>query len=239
MLASLSAEAYRAAADDLASYAGLGGSTCWSSGSPWVDAFRTGAITNAAQARAALDAANILATHTLPRAAATLRGLLSEVGLVEPVSVAPWASALELLQDVAATLAIFRPEVFSVDLRALAAALIPARLGIRRNLQPGPADRELGGPDRLRAAVVRLVTAGQTNRQVADQLFLSPNTIGSHPRHVFTKLGITSRVELVRLFLSRREEGPAPAAGPSHPGSHERVMHRPCAWPGRRRAAAR
>ena len=137
VLASLSAEAYRAAADDLASYAGLGGSDVWSSGSPWVDAFRTGAITNAAQARAALDAANILATHTLPRAAATLRGLLSEVGLVEPVSVAPWASALELLQDVAATLAIFRPEVFSVDLRALAAALIPARLGIRRNLQPG------------------------------------------------------------------------------------------------------
>ncbi len=139
----------------------------------------------------------------------------------------------------AATLAIFRPEVFSVDLRALAAALIPARLGIRRNLQPARPTQSWAGLTDSELAVVRLVTAGQTNRQVADQLFLSPNTIGSHPRHVFTKLGITSRVELVRLFLSRREEGPAPAAGPSHPGSHERVMHRPCAWPGRRRAAAR
>jgi Protein of unknown function (DUF4011)/AAA domain len=129
VLASLSAGAYRAAADDLARYAGLGGFDVWSSRSPWIDAFRSGAITNADQARAALDAANILAMHTLPRAAATLKGLLNEVGLIEPVSVAQWASALELLQDVAATLAVFRPEVFSVDLRALAADLVPAARG--------------------------------------------------------------------------------------------------------------
>ena len=129
VLASLSAEAYRAAADDLARYTGLGGFDVWSSRSPWIDAFRSGAITNGDQARAALDAANILSTHTLPRAAATLKGLLNEVGLIEPVSVAQWASALELLQDVAATLAVFRPQVFSVDLRALAANLVPAARG--------------------------------------------------------------------------------------------------------------
>jgi DNA-binding CsgD family transcriptional regulator len=101
------------------------------------------------------------------------------------------------------------------------------RLGIRRNLQPARPTQGWAGLTDSELAVVRLVAAGQTNRQVADQLFLSPNTIGSHLRHVFTKLGITSRVELVRLFLSRQEEGPAPAAGPSLPGSHERVMHRP------------
>jgi very-short-patch-repair endonuclease len=129
VLASLSAEAYRAAADDLARYAGLGGFDVWSSRSLWIDAFQSGAITNADQARAALDAANILATHTLPRAAATLKGLLNEVGLIEPVSMAQWANALELLQDVAATLAVFRPQVFSVDLRALAADLVPAARG--------------------------------------------------------------------------------------------------------------
>jgi DNA-binding CsgD family transcriptional regulator len=35
-----------------------------------------------------------------------------------------------------------------------------------------------------------------TNREVADRLFVSPHTVNSHLSHVFTKLGINSRVEL-------------------------------------------
>ena len=48
-------------------------------------------------------------------------------------------------------------------------------------------------------AVARLVASGLTNREVADRLFVSPHTVNSHLRHVFTKLGINSRVELARL----------------------------------------
>jgi len=96
------------------------------------------------------------------------------------------------------------------------------RLGIRRNLQPARSAKGWAGLTDSELAVVRLVAAGETNRQVAAQLFLSPNTIGSHLRRVFTKLGITSRVELVRLFVSHQEGGPAP--GPSLPGSHERAI---------------
>jgi DNA-binding CsgD family transcriptional regulator len=52
-------------------------------------------------------------------------------------------------------------------------------------------------------AVVRLVALGATNREVAERLFLSPYTVNSHLRHVFTKLGIRSRVELARLAAER------------------------------------
>jgi DNA-binding NarL/FixJ family response regulator len=45
-------------------------------------------------------------------------------------------------------------------------------------------------------AVVSLVARGATNREVAERLFLSPYTVSSHLRHVFTKLGIRSRAEL-------------------------------------------
>jgi DNA-binding CsgD family transcriptional regulator len=38
-----------------------------------------------------------------------------------------------------------------------------------------------------------------TNREVAERLFVSPHTVNSHLRHVFSKLGITSRVELARV----------------------------------------
>lgn len=52
-------------------------------------------------------------------------------------------------------------------------------------------------------AVVTLVARGATNREVAEKLYLSPHTVNSHLRHVFTRLGIRSRVELARLAAQR------------------------------------
>jgi DNA-binding CsgD family transcriptional regulator len=73
-------------------------------------------------------------------------------------------------------------------------------LGVRRRLVL--AEPETHGWAALTTselAVARLVADGLTNREVADRLFLSPHTVNSHLRHVFTKLGINSRVSLARL----------------------------------------
>ena len=51
--------------------------------------------------------------------------------------------------------------------------------------------------------VVDLVARGLTNREAAAKLFLSPETINTHLRHAFGKLGIRSRVELARLAAQR------------------------------------
>jgi DNA-binding CsgD family transcriptional regulator len=48
--------------------------------------------------------------------------------------------------------------------------------------------------------IARCVAHGATNREVAAQLFLSPRTVDHHLRNIYTKLGIRSRVELVRLL---------------------------------------
>ena len=46
------------------------------------------------------------------------------------------------------------------------------------------------------AAVARLARAGKTNREIAAQLYLTVNTVETHLRHVYAKLGIHRRVEL-------------------------------------------
>ncbi|MGN9819859.1 LuxR C-terminal-related transcriptional regulator [Streptomyces sp. SD11] len=48
--------------------------------------------------------------------------------------------------------------------------------------------------------VARMAAEGATNREIAARLVLSPRTIDHHLRGVFTRLGIRSRIELVRLL---------------------------------------
>lgn len=44
---------------------------------------------------------------------------------------------------------------------------------------------------------------GLTNRAIADRLFVSVHTVNTHMKHIFTKLGINTRVELTRLAIER------------------------------------
>lgn len=46
-------------------------------------------------------------------------------------------------------------------------------------------------------AVLKLAAKGMSNKQIADQLFLSPRTVQAHLRNIFIKLGVASRTEAV------------------------------------------
>ncbi|MCI3278498.1 helix-turn-helix transcriptional regulator [Streptomyces cylindrosporus] len=48
--------------------------------------------------------------------------------------------------------------------------------------------------------IARMAADGATNREIAARLALSPRTIDHHLRGVFSRLGIRSRIELVRLL---------------------------------------
>jgi DNA-binding CsgD family transcriptional regulator len=56
--------------------------------------------------------------------------------------------------------------------------------------------------------VARLIVERKTNSEIAATLFLSPKTVESHIRHLFHKLGVSSRVEVARTV--ERSERAAP-----------------------------
>ena len=72
-------------------------------------------------------------------------------------------------------------------------------LGVRRRLVAAQGPRT-GWPSLTDAErqVAGLVTEGRTNREIAEQLFVSPHTVNAHVRRIFEKLQIKSRMELVR-----------------------------------------
>jgi DNA-binding CsgD family transcriptional regulator len=62
---------------------------------------------------------------------------------------------------------------------------------------------EYGLSDR-EAEIARLLYAGKNNKIIAEELFLSPNTVKVHASNLYHKLGVTNRVEAVQLMSERK-----------------------------------
>jgi len=65
----------------------------------------------------------------------------------------------------------------------------------------GDSDSPLAVLTRTERTVATLVAQGLTNRQIAEQLFVSPRTVDAHLAHIFRKLDISSRARLAALMV--------------------------------------
>ena len=52
--------------------------------------------------------------------------------------------------------------------------------------------------------VLQLLAFGHTNRDIAERLYISPDTVKTHLEHIFEKLGASDRTAAVAEALRRR-----------------------------------
>ena len=119
--------------------------------------------------------------------AARLRGDLATAARHHAAAADALETAWCRAQDLRVPLALARPYLQACD-RELTAAGAPA------GAAPAPA---LPGLTPAEQAVARLVAAGRSNRQTATELYISVKTVEFHLRHIFDKLGIRSRKDLI------------------------------------------
>jgi HD-GYP domain-containing protein (c-di-GMP phosphodiesterase class II)/DNA-binding CsgD family transcriptional regulator len=83
-----------------------------------------------------------------------------------------------------------------IDANAAQAILAAAghRTGKKREWPAGLTDREV--------EVLRLLTRGMSNKEIAAQLVISPKTAGAHLEHIYSKLGVSNRA-LASLFAAK------------------------------------
>ena len=130
----------------------------------------------------------------------------------------------------------------TVNGRQLADAIVTVADGHRVVLTPAPhrhRDGALGWPGRGRDLSARdsellvLLRQGYTNREIAERLYLSENTVKTHLRRLFHKLGVSNRTQAAMVATEDEEFRPrtatptpaaAGAARPSDPTT--RVRHR-------------
>jgi len=74
----------------------------------------------------------------------------------------------------------------------------PAVQGTRNALAPGPPTR-MSRLSNRELQVLRLLGRGQSNKVIARELFLSENTIETHLRRIYEKLGTHNRTEAAAL----------------------------------------
>jgi DNA-binding CsgD family transcriptional regulator len=138
---------------------------------------------------------------------AVVRGELSESPLIEAAAREDLAALLTgqaAVEQLERAYASYAQTGSHHDTARVRAAL--RKLGVRkRQASTGRPQRGWSSLTRAELAVVDLVARGLTNREAAAELFLSPETINTHLRHAFAKLGIRSRVELaLRVAESAR-----------------------------------
>jgi DNA-binding NarL/FixJ family response regulator len=139
-----------------------------------------------------ITAIHVVAAGEALLAPSVTRRLISEFARIPPLGAAgPVSSTLPTMAAVPGTADGGSRSPGGAGGRGPAAAMTAARPS------PSRADRVTGLLTDRECEVIRLVAAGLSNAEIADQLHISPATAKTHVAHLLTKLNARDRVQLV------------------------------------------
>ena len=72
-----------------------------------------------------------------------------------------------------------------------------------KHMDPGEDKERYDGLSERERQVLTLIAEGKTSQEVADELFLSVNTIQTHRSHIMEKLNLHNRAELIRYAIRK------------------------------------
>lgn len=72
-----------------------------------------------------------------------------------------------------------------------------------KRMEPGEEKARYDGLSERERQILKLVAEGRTSQQIADELFLSVNTVQTHRAHIMEKLNLHNRAELIRYALRK------------------------------------
>jgi DNA-binding NarL/FixJ family response regulator len=133
-------------------------------------------------------------TRTHPKVAVVILTTYTDVELVQ-----------ECLQAGARGYVVKDVERFSLkeSIRAVSrgqSVLAPQVAGhVIERLRNSGGDRRPAGLNDSQVAILRLISRGHSNREIAADVHLSENTVKSHIQEIFRKLGVRNRVEAAIL----------------------------------------
>jgi DNA-binding NarL/FixJ family response regulator len=52
--------------------------------------------------------------------------------------------------------------------------------------------------------IIAQISLGKTNQQIADELFISLQTVKDHTHRIYKKIGVNSRIKLIRLLSKEK-----------------------------------
>jgi DNA-binding NarL/FixJ family response regulator len=148
----------------------------------------------------------LLATGRTDEALSTLRGACSGWSELE----APYECAKVRVLLAQAYRQLGDTESSERELAAARATFL--ELGAELDARLADGKRPTVLPNRLtdrEAAVLALVAAGRTNRQIADELLLSQKTVERHLSNIFTKLEVTTRTAAARFAFEHGIASPS------------------------------
>lgn len=107
-------------------------------------------------------------------------------------------------------------------------ALLQRIATLQERLARAGAPREAAAPAGLsvrEAQVLRLVASGLANREIAERLFVSPNTVANHVRAILAKTECANRTEAaafaIRHGIAAAADPPAAPARAAHAGPRD------------------